>query len=210
MLRSINVVVISSVLILSTTACQVQDKKNGVGDNVRIHTPVGGLEVHTNTLTAAEIGLPVYPGAMLVSMQHNNDSSADVQMSFAGWHLRVRVLNYQSNDPREKIAAFYKSALGQYGDVLTCQNNKAIGELAKTQQGLTCNNDYNYNFNLGSASSKNSEAAASTSAVSSTSNLELRAGSPSNQHLVVLNTPSGTETTFQLINLLAPHGHDSD
>lgn len=208
MLRPIAVVTVS-VLLCSTTACVVQDKKNGDGDNVRIHTPVGGLEVHTNTLSPADLGLPVYPGATLTAMQRNSQSSADVQMSFAGWQLRIRVLNYQSLDPRDKIAAFYKNALGPYGDVITCQNNKAIGDPVKTRQGLTCNNDYNYNINL-ATSPKNGDAAASGSGITDTANLELRAGSPRNQHIVVLDRTAGSGTTFELLNVLAPHAHETD
>ncbi len=209
MLRPFTVAAVS-LLLCSTTACVVIDKKSGDGDNVRIHTPVGGLDVHTNSVSPAEIGLPIYPCATLAAMRHNKQSSADVQMSFAGWQLHVRVLNYQSTDPRDRIEAFYQRALEQYGDVITCQNNKVIGNPVKTKQGLTCNNDYNYNINLSAAPQKNGGAAAETTAISSSANLELRAGSPSNQHLVVLDASTGAGTTFELLNVLAPHGHETD
>lgn len=199
-----------SALLLSTTACTVQNKNGGTGqDSVHIHTPLGGMEVHTNSLKPADIGLPLYPGATTTTLQQNS-SSADVEMSFASWHMRLRVLNYQSSDPRDRITAFYKNALGRFGSVITCQNNKAIGQPVQTQDGLTCNNDYNYNFNLDANTHKNNDALQSLASVSNTAHLELRAGSPSDQHIVVFDPASGTGTKFVLLNIQVPHKHETD
>ena len=204
-----------STILLSTTACTVQDKNSGSGqDHVHIHTPLGGMEVHTNNLKPADIGMPLYPGATATSTQQNNNSadnsSADVEMSFASWHMWLRVLNYRSNDPRDRITAFYKNALGRFGNVITCQNNKAIGQPVQTQDGLTCNNDYNYNFNLDANAHKNNDALQSLANVSNTAHLELRAGSPSDQHIVVFDPASGAGTKFVLLNLQLPRKHETD
>ena len=195
-----------STLLLSTTACVTRSKQGSGEETMHIHTPVGGLEVHTNNLSPANLGLPAYPGAILTHLPHNNDNSADVDMSFAGWRLRVQVLNYQSSNSRNTIAAFYKQALARYGDVVTCQNNKAIGEPIKTKDGLTCNNDYNYNISLDANSHANRNALKNLAEVSNTASLEMRAGSPGNQHLVVFD-PSlpKTVTTFVLMHVQVPH-----
>ncbi len=173
---------------------------------MHIHMPMGGLEVHTNSLSPANLGLSAYPGAILTHLPHNSDNSADVDMRFAGWRLRVQVLNYQSSDSRNTIVAFYKQALARYGDVVTCQNNKAIGEPSKTKDGLTCNNDYNYNINLDANSRASKDALKNMAEASNTASLELRAGSPNNQYLVVFD-PSlpKTVTTFVLMHVQVPH-----
>lgn len=198
-------------VLLSTTACTVQDKKSGGEDTVRIHTPVGGLDVHTNNMHPSDVGLPVYPGAVLAPTSGNdNDKSADVDMNFVGWRLRVRVLNYQSGDAQDKVVAFYQKALGSYGDVLTCQGNKAVGAPAKTRDGLTCSSDYNYNVNIDVESSKGHDTIKQVTAQSPAGDWELRAGSPNNQHIVAFTSPAGAGTRFALINVELPHGHETN
>ncbi|MGC9291593.1 MAG: hypothetical protein ACP5EP_02580 [Acidobacteriaceae bacterium] len=198
-------------VLLSTTACTVQDKKSGGEDTVRIRTLVGGLDVHTNDVHPADVGLPVYPGAVLAPTNgKDNDKSADVDMSFVGWRLRVRVLNYQSSDAQDKVAAFYQKALGSYGDVLTCQGNKAVGTLVRTRDGLTCSDDHNYNVNIDVESNKGHDSVKEITAQSNAGDLELRAGSPNNQHIVAFTSPAGAGTRFALINVELPHGHETN
>jgi hypothetical protein len=198
-------------VLLSTTACVVQDKKSSGEDTVRIHTPVGGLDVHTNDVHPADVGLPVYPGAVLAATSGNDkDKSADVAMSFAGWRLHVRVLNYQSSDAQDKVVVFYQKALGHYGDVLTCQGNKAVGTPVKTRDGLTCSDDHHYNINIDVESSKGHDSVKEITAQSNAEDLELRAGSPSNQHIVAFTSPAGAGTRFALINVELPHGHETN
>lgn len=201
--------VAASAVLLATTACVVQDKKNGNGDNVRIHTPVGGMEVHTNDVHPADVGLPVYPGATLAPTdKHDNDKSADIDMSFGEWHLRVKVIGYTSADPQDKVAAYYKKALQRYGDVLTCQNNKPVGTPDKTSAGLTCTNDARYNIDL-DVNTKDDSANVKTPQLAS-GGFELRAGSPAEQHIVAFSTVSGTGSKFALVNVELPHKQETN
>ena len=208
MFKPMALVAISAVL-LATTACVVQDKKSGGEDNVRIHTPVGGLNVHTNDVHPADVGLPVYPGATLTATDnHDHDKSADIDMSFGEWHLRVKVIGYESTDPQDKVTAFYKKSLQRYGDVLTCQNNKPVGTPEKTSAGLTCTNDARYNIDLDVKTKSGSTDMKSPQLGSG--GFELRAGSPSNQHIVAFDAASGTGSKFALINVELPHKQETN
>ena len=52
-----------AVLAAGVGGCRV-DKSNN-GDNVKIATPFGAIAVNKDQPTAAEIGLPAYPGSVL-------------------------------------------------------------------------------------------------------------------------------------------------
>lgn len=193
---------------LASTGCTVQDKKSGNEENVRIHTPVGGLDVRTNSAHPVDVGLPVYPGAVPAPANGDDkNKSADVSMGFADWRLHVRVSEYQSSDAQDKVVDYYRKALGRYGDVLTCQDKKAIGTPAKTQDGLTCSNDHRYDVHISVDSNNNHT---TVTAQSRSGDLELRAGSPDHQRIVAFAPPAGVGTRFTLINLELPHGHGTD
>ena len=119
--------------------CRVHVDKdaNGQEKNVQVDTPFGGVHVNTDQISAADLGLPVYPGAEIVK-DKDHEKSADVNMGFGEWTLRVRAVNYATVDSQDKVTAFYKKALGRYGDVITCQGNAPVGTPIATSEGLTC------------------------------------------------------------------------
>src|ERR1700734_427208 len=119
--------------------CRVHVDKDANGDekNVQVDTPFGGIHVNTDQTTAADLGLPVYPGAQIV--KNDNDKSADIHMGFGEWELRVKVVNYSAPDSQDKVVAFYKKELGRYGDVIACQGQSPVGTPTTTSEGLTCN-----------------------------------------------------------------------
>ena len=173
---------------LAATGCRVQvDKNKDGGDkNVKIDTPMGGLHVRTDQMTAADVGLPVYPGAQIIS--DNNDKSADIRMGFGKWQLRVKVVNYQTNDSQDKVLSFYRKGLGRYGDVIECNGDSAVGTPTTTSEGLTCSNGNSQHFNI------NDDAK---------SDRNLRAGSRHHQHIVGLKN-GGNGTRFVLVELDLP------
>jgi len=67
--------------------------------------------------------------------------SADVHLGFGEWELRVRAVSYETLDSEEKVTAFYKKALGRYGDVITCRGDSPVGTPATTSEGLGCPDD---------------------------------------------------------------------
>src|SRR5271168_3329906 len=133
--------------LLSGCSIAVDKAKNGKDKNVKIDTPLGGLHVSSDGTTAADIGLPVYPGAKL-SEKKDGDKSADIHFGFGDWQFRLKVVKYQSSDPPDRVLAFYKKALGRYGDVIECNGRTAIGSPMITREGLTCDEDVNSNHKV--------------------------------------------------------------
>lgn len=177
---------------LMTTGCVVEKTGNGKGsEDVKIATPLGGMQVKTNDSSiAADIGLPVYPGAVVIKKDSGHDEgAADVNMSFGNFHLRVKAVSYQSADAPDKVEAFYQTALQRYGDVIQCHGNTAVGKLAKTSEGLTCDSDKGKHVHV--------------SGDTEGSKVELKAGSEQHQHIVAID-PHDAGTKIGLIMLELP------
>ncbi|MEO8737501.1 MAG: hypothetical protein ABI380_13295 [Edaphobacter sp.] len=176
---------------LLVSGCRIESSKQGGDENVKIATPFGGMQVKTNDATVLEgMGLPGYPGAVLMK-KDNDHGSADVNMSFGNFHLRVKAASYRTPDSPDKVEAFYRKALGRYGDVVKCSDNKPVGEPTRTTEGLTCDND-NKHVAIDDDMSRK---------------MELKAGSKQHQHIVAIN-PEGTGTKLGLVALDLP-GHFS-
>jgi len=175
--------------------CRIHVEKDATGDkkNVQVDTPFGGIHVNTDQTTAADIGLPVYPGAQ-VARDHEDDKSADVHLGFGDWELRVKVVNYTAPDAQDKVVAFYKNALGRYGAVLTCQDNVPVGTPTQTADGLTCVDDWrNHNVTVDTGGFKTGRGG-----------FQLRAGSVRHQHIVGFESSGDGQTRFALVALDLP------
>lgn len=179
-------------ILLSAVGCHVQvDKgKNGEDKTVRIDTPLGGLHVRSDQTSAADLGLPVYPGSH-VTPDSDGDKSADVHLGFGQWQLRVQVVSYTTPDAKDKVVDFYRSALGRFGDVIECQGNRPVGKLSMTGEGLSCNEENRGNVHV--------------NGVDDQSGFTLRAGSRRHQHIFALKS-SDEGTRFALIELQLPSG----
>jgi len=179
---------------LLITGCSVDAHKNNGKDDVSITTPLGGMHVKTNgTTVLSSIGLPGYPGAVSVKDNEKDKGSADVDMNFGNFHLRIRAADFRSTDPPEKIRAFYRKSLAQYGDIIECKDKVAIGTPTHTGQGLTCNED---NKSVHGVHTSDDDT-------------ELKTGSKSHQRFVSFK-PDGTGTRFALVLLDLPHDNDGD
>ena len=184
------------------SGCRVHVDKgaNGEDKKVQVDTPFGGVHVNTNQLTASDLGLPVYPGAELANGDDEKHKSADVHLGFGEWQLRVRAVSYSTGDSRDQVSAFYKKALGRYGDVITCQGNTPVGAPVTTSEGLTCADD-----------NKNPKVQIDRKDYgTSKDSLELKAGSKRHQHIVGFKDPSGGKTQFALVALDLPAIMDGD
>lgn len=186
-----------ALLLLGTSGCRVQVDKsnNGEGENVKIATPFGGISVNKDQTTAAELGLPAYPGSVLNPGEDGN-RSAKVDLGFGAWKLRVRVAHYTTNDNRDQVLAFYRDALSEYGTVIECAGEKAVGTPVKTGEGLNCSDTGNDRSGHAHGSYPSGE-------------LELKAGSPRHQHIVSVKR-NGSGTSFSLIALELPRDLDKD
>jgi hypothetical protein len=171
----------------------VDKSKNGEDKNVKIDTPLGGVHVTSDSTTAADVGLPVYPGAKLSTKKDKDgDKSADIHFGFGDWQFRLKVVKYQTSDSSDQVLAFYKKALGRYGDVIQCSGNAAVGSPATTREGLACDE---------SGSSKKVNLDMSQS---------LKAGSKRHQHIVGIEKDDGAGTVFSLVELDLPISSGGD
>ncbi len=168
---------------------QVDKNKNGKDKNVKIDTPLGGLHVRADDTSAADVGLPTYPGAH-IAPDKDGDKSADVHLGFGEWQLRVKVVTYDTSDPQDKVVTFYQKAMGRYGDVIRCEGDQPVGTPTVTREGLTCSDD-------------NSKAHVH---VAENISLSLKAGSRRHQHIFGIEKNSGTGTRFSLVELQLPAG----
>jgi hypothetical protein len=148
--------------------------------------------VNTGETSAADLGLPVYPGAQQVA-DEDKHKSADVQLGFGEWTLRVRAVSYATDDSKEQVTAFYKKAMGRYGDVIVCQGNTPVGSPSTTSEGLTCQDDKNSKVKV-----DNGDYGASRNGLS------LKAGSKRHQHIVGFEEPKDGKTRFALVALDLP------
>jgi hypothetical protein len=187
------------IVLAMIAGCRVQVDKgaNGEDKNVQVDTPFGGVHVNTNQTTAADLGLPVYPGSQTVS-DDDKHKSADVHLGFGEWELRVRAVSYSTSDKQDQVLAVYKKALTRYGDVITCQGNSPVGTPVTTSEGLSCADDKGNNVQIDRGdygSTKNG--------------LELKAGSKRHQHIVAFENPKDGEVRFALVALDLPVGTDN-
>jgi hypothetical protein len=176
------------------SGCRIHVDKDADGKekNVQVDTPFGGVHVNTNQITASDLGLPVYPGADVVK-DKDHDKSADINMGFGEWTLRVRAVNYATSDPQDKVVAFYKKALGRYGDVITCEGNAPVGTPTTTSEGLTCQDEGNH----GNVKINDKD-------FGSHGGFQLKAGSKRHQHILGIENPADGKTRFALVALDLP------
>ena len=174
----------------------VQKDANGQEKTVQVDTPFGGIHVNTDQTSAADVGLPRYPGSEEVK-NDDQHKSADVHLGFGQWELRVRAVSYATHDNQDQVAAFYKKALARYGDVITCQGNAPVGAPTVTSEGLSCNDQNNGNVKIDQGGFR-----------TGSGQFELKAGSKRHQHIVGFEEPRDGRTRFALVSLDLPAGSE--
>jgi len=130
---------------------------------------------------------------------NGDHKSADVHLGFGEWELRVQAVSYSTADSQDKVTAFYKKALGRYGDVITCQGHSPVGTPTTTSEGLTCADDKN---NTTTVQIDRGDYGTGKDS------LELKAGSKRHQHIVGFENPADGQTRFALVALDLPAGLD--
>jgi hypothetical protein len=182
----------------SIAGCRVRVDKdaNGQEKTVQVDTPFGGVHVNTDQISAADLGLPVYPGAQQVQGDDKH-KSADVHMGFGEWQLHVRAVSYETTDSQDKVLAFYKKSLGRFGEVLTCQDSSPVGTPTVTAEGLTCADEgHHQNFKFDNKD------------YAHPGGLQLKAGSSRHQHIIGFEHPENGQTRFALVSLDLPANFD--
>jgi hypothetical protein len=177
-------------ILIAGCSINVEKGKNGEEKKVKIDTPLGNIHVNADK-PSTSIGMTIYPGAT-PAPDHEGDKDADVQLGFGDWKMRVQVAHYNTGDDQEKVLAYYRKALGRYGDVIECKGDRPVGTPVRTSDGLTCEeNDHNHNINLHDDEH----------------GLTLRAGSKRHQYIVAFDkddVAASGPTKFTLIALDLP------
>lgn len=155
------------------------------------------LAVHAKSqATAADIGLPAYPGAALYRQpddkgKQENDSSLDMGFTFGDFHFSIVAVSYETSDSPGQVLAFYRKPLSRYGEVLECDHGKPVGKLTMTSTGLTCSNDHGGHVQVNTNEN-------------SSDDHELRAGSPHKYRIVGIDESHAGKTHFGLVYLDLP------
>jgi len=179
-------IVIAFTVWLSLLACSVsvKDHKDGGDDKVDIETPIGGIHVNEEA-DVRDTGLVVYPGARLKQKEKDGDSkSANVNISSSFFGVKVVAIEYESDDPPEKVLAFYQDQLKKFGHVIQCHTSKHGGDLTvhtgdKVDSSREVRCEGNDSGNV----------------------VELKVGTENNQHLVSVE-PEGKGSDFALVYVL--------
>jgi hypothetical protein len=166
----------AALVMAALTACSIKTDKGEKAENVKIQTPVGGLDVTTNA-DANDTGMSIYPGARLKPSQEHDKSSAKVNISTSFFGVKVVALTYRSDDAPEKVTSFYKKEMAKFGPVLECRTERTPGRVV-VHKG------------------EGSEPKCDTNQHGDT--LELKVGSSERQHVVSIK-PEGQGTEFALV-----------
>lgn len=136
--------VLAAVFAASFAGCNVNvDKKNGEeAKKVDITTPFGELKVNKDA-DARDTGLAVYPNSREKKEDNSNDSkSANVNMSFGNFGLKVVAATYEVDESPAKVMSFYRNELGKYGKILECKGgsigNAHVDKDSKVDKELRC------------------------------------------------------------------------
>jgi hypothetical protein len=154
-----------------------------------------GVELHAKgSVTAADIGLPAYPGATLSKDSEKKSDSVDMGFSFGDVHFRIIAASYLTNASAAEILDFYRKPLAKYGDVLECDHGKPVGAVKATRSGLTCSDPNHVDAGEDDDSSDGHE---------------LRAGDKHRFRVVGIGEKKGDSTRFGLVYVELPkdEGH---
>jgi hypothetical protein len=182
----INLSLMAVLVCIALSSCTVKVNKSGEDDgskkNVDIQTPVGSIHVR-NDANVEDIGIPVYPGARRKQKNEDGDQkSANVNLSFGVYGVKVQAMEYLSDDPPDKVAGYYKDQMKQkFGNVLECHTSHRGHDMGdhedeKGADALKCEGD-----NSGKV-------------------IELKSGTRRNQHLVSIEPgENGKGSDFGLV-----------
>jgi hypothetical protein len=176
-------------LLLALAACSVNVKKGENGDDkkVDIETPLGGIHVREDA-SARDTGLTVYPGAHPKEKSGpNQEKNAKVNISAGGFGLRVVAIEYVSDDPPEKVAAYYRDQLKSFGTILECHTSERHGDAG----------DFGAHLPRGPDKKDSNQLSCEQD---SGPTLELKVGTKPNQHIVSISPQDkGKGTDFALV-----------
>jgi len=178
-------VLIASSTVFLLGACSVHvDDKDKKNEKVDIQTPFANLKVDSSE-KAADNGIPVYPGAHLRPADNGDNHSANINIGAAGFGLKVIAAEYETDDPPEKVKAFYEDKMKHFGTILTCNGHSGGSDVHMDIHGDNKDNKLSCSDTKGDG-------------------WEIKAGTSDNEHLVSIE-PNGSGTRFGTV-LVQTHG----
>jgi hypothetical protein len=173
--------VVALMVLVAACHVNVQKSENGEDRKVDVETPVGSIRVNKG-VDARATGLPVYPGAQ-EKKKGNDDNNANVNISSSFFGLKVVAIEYLSDDPPEKVAAYYKEQMKKYGAILECHTTDKRKDAGDVDVSVGDDKDKKLSCQHGSGPT-----------------LELKVGTKDNQHLVSISPQDkGKGSDFALV-----------
>ncbi|MEY2412174.1 MAG: hypothetical protein QOD84_780 [Acidobacteriaceae bacterium] len=175
-----------AVLFLATSACSINVKKNGEGEEkkVDIETPVGGIHVGQD-VNVHDTGLPLYPGARpKVKGEGGDEDRANLNISTGMFGVKIVAIEFHSDDPPAKVVSYYQDQLKKFGKVVECHSDKKDDDGGDVQ--INANKDSHHSKEV-TCEGKNQG-----------SNIELKVGTDDNQHVVSIK-PKEQGSDFGLV-----------
>jgi hypothetical protein len=179
---------LATLCIFPGCSINANDKEQDGEKHVDIKSPIGNLHV-SEQADIRDAGLTLYPGATPAPKDDSDDKkSANVNLSVAGFSLKVVAAEFLSDDPADKILAYYDKELHKYGKPIQCHggwNNghTDVNSNDEFSKPVTCGND------------------------SSSDSVELKVGTEGNQHIVSVKTV-GKGSRFALVYIRMHTGKD--
>jgi hypothetical protein len=147
------------------------------------------LNVHAHSnVTAKDIGLPEYPGAVPYKDKDADSASGDLSFLLNRFHFAVKAVSFVTTDSPEHVLDFYRTPLAKYGEVLECNHGKSVGSLTRTKSGLTCGDSKGGHMTVSGSDGDH----------------ELRAGTPEQFRIVGVDRTDDGKTKLGLVSLILP------
>lgn len=131
--------------------------------------------------TAADAGLPAYPGSKPYKDTDQSSSAANIGLSTPLFGLNVVAMNLEVADKPERVGAFYRQALSKYGNVLECSDT--ADKKAKSKP-----------------STESSDELECDADDPGTNSVVYKVGTEDNQRIVAIK-PHGSGTRFSLVHV---------
>lgn len=175
--------------ILALAGCSIHASKSGEGDknkDVDIRSPFGSISVHAGSTDAKDLGLPLYPGARPTQHHGEDSDNANVNISSGLFGVKVVVVQYETDDPPDKVLDFYQKPMAKFGKVIQCNGGSGGGyHHHHGDAPVSCDNDGN------------------------DYEKQLKVGTENNQHVVAVK-PHGNGSEFTLVYVRARDNEDKD
>lgn len=144
----------------------------------------------SNTVDVADIGLPVYAGATphQSNDDDDDDDNAHIWAMIGKTGMKVEVASFSTSDSPQKVAAFYRQALGQYGPVYDCSTGSMADAGGDDDGDQDKDTDWGDGNGQPSCSGDHADG------------IELKAGTKRDQHVVSIKpADDGKGSNFSLV-----------